>query len=237
MRNQTEMMRAILTNEKAQEIIDYVSPRYGNSYVALWIFQAMGIVLGEIYDIANKLRSETSPATADLLLDYWENHYAIPKDSSLTKEQRNLRLISKTSVRGPANPKRLEAAVSAALGGVKVEITENIAKNTFLVNVREVVGDITPAIAVLERMKQTHLIYQIQVATQTIAEADLKVAIALTHSEKNKVMVQSPDIPNQVLSLDASGTLVASVSPTLLEDGTLVYTPTLRLLDDGVLSV
>ena len=72
MRYQTELMRSILTDETAQKIIDYVSPIYGDSYVGLWLFQAIGTVLGELRNIAEKLRHETTPATADLLLDYWE---------------------------------------------------------------------------------------------------------------------------------------------------------------------
>lgn len=191
MRYQTELMRAILTNEKAQEMIDYISPRYGRSYVGLWFFQAIGTIMGEVYNTADALRYETTPATADLLLEYWEKHYGIPIDTSLTKDQRRLRLIAKTQSRGPGNPARLEKAVSAALGGAKVEITEHVAKNTFLVNIREVVDDITPAVAVLERMKPAHLIYQIQVATLMVAEADLKVAIAMTHAENYKVEVIS----------------------------------------------
>ena len=191
MRNQTELMKSILTNEKAQEMIDYVSPIYGNSYVALWIIQALGTVLGEVYSIVEELRYETNPSTSDLMLDYWENHYKLPIDPSLSKEQRQLRLASKIRSRGPCSPARLAAAVSAALGGAKVEITENVAKNTFLVNVRDIVYDLIPAVAVLERMKPAHLRYQIQVATQMVAEADLKVAIAMTHAEMNKVEVQS----------------------------------------------
>lgn len=232
MRYQTDLMRSILTNEKAQEIINYVSPIYGNSYTALWIFQAMGIIMGEIYDISETLKYETVPATADLLLDYWEEHYDLPKDSSLTKEQRRLRLEAKTSSRGPCNPARLEAAISAALGGVKVDITEHIAKNTFLVNIREVVDDITPAVAVLERMKPAHLIYRIQVATQMVSNADLKVAIALTHSERYKV--------NLIVSalsflLDELGVLIGSITPSLTDDGTLIYTSAPTLTDDGTL--
>ena len=189
MRNPTEMMRTILTNEKAQEIIDYVSPIYGNSYVALWIYQAIGSVMGEVYKIADQLRYETNPATADILLDFWETHYGIPMDSSLTKEQRRARIIGKTQYRAPYNPTRLAAAISGALGGVKVEITENVAKNTFLVNIRDIVPSINPAVAVLEQRKPAHLIYRIQVATKTVAEADIKVAIAATHAEKFKVEV------------------------------------------------
>lgn len=191
MKNPTEMMQAILTNETAQRIIDFVSPIYGNSYVGLWIFQAIGVVMGEICDIADQLKHETNPATSVLLLDYWEDHYAIPRDRSLTVEQRQNRLIAKTQSRGPCTPARLEAAISAALGGVKVEITENVAKNTFLINIREFVDSIEPAVAVAERMKPAHLIYQIKVATQTIARKDIDMAIAMTRAETYKVEVKS----------------------------------------------
>lgn len=189
MNYRTELMQAILKSPRAQKIIDYVSPIYGNSYVALWIYEAIGYVMGDIYDICDNLRYETNPATATMLLDYWEDHYGIPRDTSLTVEQRRLRIIVKTQNRGPCNPHRLEMAVSSALGGVPVEITENVAKNTFLVNIREYVEDITPAVAVLERMKPAHLIYQIRMALQTVSEADIKIAIALTHSEQFKMEV------------------------------------------------
>ena len=189
MNYQTELMRAILTNPKAQEIIDYVSPIYGESYVGLWIYQAIGTVLGEICSISDQLRYEANPATADLLLDYWEDHYNIPRDPSLTAEQRRLRLIVKTQSRSPINPERLATAVSAALGGVEVKIFENISKNKFLVNIRDVVDSINPAVAVLERMKPAHLIYEIQISSHTVTDAELKMAIAVTHAEQYKVEV------------------------------------------------
>lgn len=191
MRHETEMTRAILTNEKAREMIDYVSPIYSNSYVGLWIFQAIGTIMGEVCDMAEGLRYETNPATAYLLLDYWERYYGIPIDSSLTVEQRRLRIVAKTQTRGPCNPVRLASIVSAALGGIPVEITENVAKNTFLVNIRSYPNDLTPAITVLERMKPAHLIYQIRVAAQMVSNADLKVAIAMTRAEMYRVEVQS----------------------------------------------
>ena len=190
MRNQTELMKSILTNETARKMIDYVSPIYGNSYVGLWIYQAIGVVLSELCKIADQLRYETNASTADLLLDYWEKQYGLPADSSLTKEQRRARIINKKQSRGPCNPARLCAAISSALGGVKVEITENVAQNTFLVNIREYVPSIVPAVSVLERMKPAHLVYQIRVATRTISDADIKIAIAMTHAEQYKVEVQ-----------------------------------------------
>lgn len=189
MRYQTELMRSILTNETAQKIIDYVSPVYGNSYVGLWIFQAIGTALDDICKIADQLLYETNPATADLLLDYWEKEYGIATDSTLTKEQRRSKIIAKTISHGQSNPARLGAAVSAALGGVEVDITENVDQNTFQVNIRDCVESIVPAVAVIERMKPAHLVYRIQVATQTVSDVDLKIAIAVTHAEQYRLEV------------------------------------------------
>lgn len=183
MRNQTELMRSILTDETAQKIIDYVSPIYGNSYVGLWIFQAIGSALSDPKIVYNELLYETSPATATLLLDYWEAQYGLIIDKSLTAEQRRNRIITKLQARGPCNPARLAAAISNALGGVKVDITENSAPNTFLVNVRENVASFEPAIAVIERMKPAHLIYEIRVIADSDPVTDLKIAVAMTHGE------------------------------------------------------
>lgn len=190
MRNPTELMQQILQNEISQRIIDYVSPIYGDSYVGLWIYESIGGVLKEVVDIAESLKSEGNPATSVLLLDYWEEYYRLPTDPTLNTAQRQQRIVAKIRQRGPLNPTFLENMISAALGGVPVEITENVAKNTFLVNIREVVESISPAVAVLEERKPAHLIYQIQVATQTVSDADIKIAIAATHAERFKVEVQ-----------------------------------------------
>lgn len=189
MRYQTELMRSILTDKTAQKIIDYVSPIYGESYVGLWLFQAIGIALGELCDLAEQLRYETTPATADLLLDYWERSYGIPAGTGMTAAQRQNRLLVKTQSHGPANPARLSAAVSAALGGAEVEIVENVEPNTFLVNIREPVESIVPAVAAIELMKPAHLVYKVRVVAEHVADADLKIAIALTHSENYRVEV------------------------------------------------
>ena len=189
MRYQTELMRSILTSETAQKIIDYVSPIYGDSYVGLWLFQAIGVALEEVCKIAEQLKYETNPATADLLLDYWEKEYGLATDTSLTKEHRRSKIIAKTQTRGPASPARLSAAVSAALGGVPVVITENVDKNTFMVNILDFVPSIEPAVYILERMKQAHQIYIINTVERTVSDAEIKVAIAMTRAEQYRVEV------------------------------------------------
>lgn len=189
MRQPTELMRTILTDEMAQNIIDWVPPVYGDSYVGLWIFQAIGTVLGEVRDICEALMSETSPATATLLLDQWEDQYGLLRDSSLTTEQRQARIIRNRLSRGPCNPVTLAMAVSNALGGIQVEILENVAKNTFAVVLADVVEDVTPAVAVLDRMKPAHLIYEFRVAAQTATATRVGVGIAVTQSEIMEVEV------------------------------------------------
>ena len=188
--NRTTLSTAILTDETAQRIIDYVSQIYGRSYVGLWLFEVIGEALTSVRGVADELRNETNPITANLLLDYWEAHYNIPADSTMNAKQRQARLESKLLSRGPCNPYRLATAISSARGGVEVEITENISKNKVLVNIRSAVDDIKPAVAVIEKKKPAHLIYEIRVAMKTVAEADIKVAIAMTRAESYKVEVQ-----------------------------------------------
>ena len=190
MRNPTKLMRSILTDKTAQEIIDYIPPVYGDSYVGLWIIQAIGKVLGETREICEALMYETTPATSTLLLDYWEDQYALPRDIFLTIEQRRARIIQKRLSRGPCNPANLAAAVSVALGGVRVDIQERAAKNTFKVLLYERVPDLGPAKEVLDRMKPAHLIYDLLIVAPTSITAEVNVGAAVTYIEKFNVEVE-----------------------------------------------
>lgn len=217
MRYQTELMRSILTSKTAQEIIDYVSPIYGDSYVGLWIFQAIGTVLDDVCEVVEQLRYETSASTAELLLDYWERRYGLSVDRNATVEQRRARILAKKQFRGPCNPARLATAVSAALGGVEVEVTENVARNTFNVLVRGSVDSLEPAVAVIERMKPAHLIYNINVSVQTSTNSELKTAIAMTHAE----MFAIPVIDSRGDIYVNGETLVSTIDDVYVDGETL----------------
>lgn len=188
MRQQTELMKSILTNKTAQKMIDYVSPVYGDSYVGLWLFQVFGLILSDLCAISDQLRYETNASTVDLLLDQWELQYGIPTDSSLSKEQRRDRLIAKRQSKGPCNPARLERMVSTAYNGVEVEIEENIAQNKFRVIIWEEVKSVTPAVQVIDKMKPAHLLYEIVVVIQ-LEPTDTKAAIAMTCEEEYTIQV------------------------------------------------
>lgn len=190
MNYRTSLMEQILTSPTAQKMIDYVSPIYGESYVGLWLIQVIGLILDKPVDYADALMHEANPTTSVLLLDMWEQHYALPKNSSLTTEQRQARLAAKLMSRGPCNPARLAAAVSSAIGGIEVRIRENIAPNTFKVEIQEPIPSIVPVVGVLEKKKPAHLVYVIQTVHEVVGEAEVQAAIALTHAETYTLEVQ-----------------------------------------------
>ena len=61
----TDLMEKILKSEAAQRIIDYVSDVYGESYVGLWLFQVIGIVIDEVDAIIMDLFDEIFPERSE----------------------------------------------------------------------------------------------------------------------------------------------------------------------------
>ena len=162
MRYETELMRTILTDPTARLMIDWVSRIYGESYVGLWLYQVIGAALTEPYAIGEGLLTETSPDTADLLLDLWEDHYGLPRDGGMTAEERRARLRLQTQVWGPCSPARLARAVSNALGGMAVTVDENTGPGRFTVRIQGGSRSTTQALAALDRVKPAHLKYDLR---------------------------------------------------------------------------
>lgn len=88
-------MDEILKSQTAQRIIDFVAPIYGNGYVALWMFQAIGKPLDAIASFADSLREQTIPQTATWSLPIWEQEYGVTPDPAWTDAQRQANLVSK----------------------------------------------------------------------------------------------------------------------------------------------
>ncbi len=189
MRRPTDLMVQILKNPKSQEIIDYVSDIYGESYVGLWLFEIIGYALNKAYSQCIGLRDETSPVSSTWALDYFEDEYGLGRGENMTAEQRRARIINKMNQHFQCNPARICDAVSAAIGGVEVQMIENYDENTFLINIRDAITDFTPVEEVLDEMKPAHLIYEIRTALLTAINMNFVTAIAVTKCEKNIVEV------------------------------------------------
>ncbi|MGO5028977.1 putative phage tail protein [Candidatus Agathobaculum pullicola] len=183
MRYRTELMDSILTSENARRFIDFIAPVYGNGYVALWMFQAIGLSLDELTQAASGLGSQTVPQTADWSIPDWEFEYGISPDPSLTDEQRRANIIMRMNFVAPANPARLEQIASAS-SGVPCNIVENISKNTFAILMRELGGDISNMKEVLDSAKPAHLIYVTRVALLRETESSVYMGVAGSYHKK-----------------------------------------------------
>lgn len=183
MKYRTELMDEILTSPTAQRYIDFIAPVYGNGYVALWMFQTIGLALDDLTQFADGLGDQMAPQTADWSIPDWEAEYGILPDSSLTIEQRRANILMRMRFVAPANPYRLAQYASAA-SGVPCEIVENIGKNTFAVVMRAYGGDIANMEAVLDTAKPAHLIYIYYVSMLREAESRIYSAVAGSYHKR-----------------------------------------------------
>lgn len=159
MRHETELMRQILQSPSAQRMVDYISPIYGEDYLALWLFEIMGRALDDVEEIGESLWDQTVPQTATWALPYWEEEYGVTPDPSWTIEQRQANILARIQYTAPVNPAKL-AVLAAAAAGVPCEIVENVAKNTFSVVLHGTTNTLGRVKAVLDEAKPAHLIAQ-----------------------------------------------------------------------------
>lgn len=159
MRHETELMRQILQSPSAQRMVDYVSPIYGEDYLALWLFEIMGRALDGAEEIGNSLWDQTVPQTATWTLPYWEEEYGAAPDPSWTVEQRQANILARIQYTAPVNPAKLAILLSAA-AGVPCEIVENVSKNTFAVVLHGTTTSLGRVMAVLNEAKPAHLFVQ-----------------------------------------------------------------------------
>ena len=159
MRYETELMQKILKSPSAQRMVDYISPIYGEDYLALWLFEIMGRALDEAEEIGNSLWDQTVPQTATWALPYWEEEYGATPDPSWTDEQRQANILARILYTAPVNPAKLATLASAA-AGVPCEIEENVSKNTFRLILHDATETLGRVRRVLDETKPAHLIVQ-----------------------------------------------------------------------------
>lgn len=129
---ETELMREILQSDMSRKMAQKISPRYGDAYVFLWLLEVMGAEVGEIEKWCEELQLQVVPQTATWALKYYEKEFGIIPDPSWSYERRRQTIINRMRSRGPMNPARLEAIISAVTG-TDVRVEENTGKNRFAV--------------------------------------------------------------------------------------------------------
>lgn len=158
----TDERMEILTNTLGNRMLDMVAPIYDRSKVALYYFQALGIVLQRETDFVwNDFVKQIFPQTATWGLDYWEDEYGIMTDKSKTIEQRRAYFMSMMFEHPPMTPKRIEDFIRG-MTGFECDVIENTEPNTFQIIIRGYVDNITPVLEGLNKKTPAHLVYNLR---------------------------------------------------------------------------
>ena len=120
------------TNETALRMMERISPIYDRSYVGKWIFEIMGMEMGEARAYFEELRQQPFPERTTWAIEYWERRYAIIPKPTDDLETRRRNIIMKRGDRLPMNPARMEQIVNSLTGGTTT-VTENVDDYTFRV--------------------------------------------------------------------------------------------------------
>ena len=177
----TELMQEILTSKKAQEIVQMISPLYGEAYVALWILQAAGVIQDQMAEWCESLADQTRPSTATWSLPYWEKQYNVVPDPSWDIERRRQNITNKMRQRAPMNPEKL-AAIIAVAAGANCAIEENTGKNHFTVHLSGIskLDNEAHVRSVISKAKPAHLIYDIVITETITCEVQTYTGVAMT---------------------------------------------------------
>ncbi|NDO18831.1 DUF2313 domain-containing protein [Lachnospiraceae bacterium MD329] len=223
----TELMEQILTSESGQRMIQRVTNKYGESYVALWLFQVMGLSNDEIKTMVDDLKLQVVPQTATWSLPWWERSCGLPVDESIFIEQRRQNVIEKRRKRMPMNPARIEEIVSAMAGGADVFMDEYAGKNTFVMNIY----DIPPLEIIqqiqrkLKQIKQSHKVFRLKCSASTSTQSDIYTGAKVVGIKRTLPKVEAAEIPreSEVLSGVAIGVKVAGIKRTLPKVDAMQY--------------
>ena len=189
----TDERMEILTNELGNQMLDMVAPIYEKSKVALYLFQALGIVLQKETDFVwNDFVAQIFPQTATWGLDYWEDEYGIVTDKSKTIEQRRAYFMSNRFDHHPMTPKRIEDLIKG-MTGFNVDVIENVDINTFQIIIRGYVTNIAPVLDAIDRKTPAHLLYNLRMGDtmHTVIESYPTLASASVTEKIKEIEVMS----------------------------------------------
>ena len=164
MHDAPDLVGEIITSPSAQNILDRYVTRgfYDRSRVALAMFEAIGLEWDDVRAGIATLEDERFPWRATWALPVWEWLYGIDTDEALSRKHRRAQLFARISNHPPINPMRIETALSNALDGLPVTITENVAPHTFAVDIDMGTSnpDVAAALRFLRKIKPSHLSFK-----------------------------------------------------------------------------
>lgn len=161
----------ILKSEAGQRMVERVTPIYDDSYVGLWLYEAMGREWDTFWDLVVSLQTELYPETATWMLELWERRYGLTPAADATIEQRRQAVAQMRELPHPLSPYRLERYLESITGRT-VNVIENVADYTFGISITGGDEDDPLDIGALRKYinahKPSHMAYELfmQAATE-----------------------------------------------------------------------
>lgn len=162
------------TSERARAMLNTISADfYEQSYVGKWLFQVMGMEMDEVRKvIVDELPLQAFPETATWGLRYHEEKYGLDINENMPYKERRARIIEKRESKYSVTPKRMETVITERFGaevhvydvndpGGQIFSHPNVFIVMFRQNGTEQEFDIQAARDLIDRMKQSHTVYNL----------------------------------------------------------------------------
>lgn len=152
----------MITSTKGRQFLGYVSPIYEQSIIMQAILEAIGAEWDEAEKLADEVLAQLFPQTATWGIVYWERLVGIPRNDSLSIEQRRARVLTRMQTRWPMTKERMEQLVRTFSKDKQAFIREFFDQYRF-----EVLFSLTQSVdlgtvyEVIEEAKPAHLGYSL----------------------------------------------------------------------------
>ena len=183
------------TSESAKRMLSYVTQGfYDRSYVGKWIYEVMGLEYDQARKIAEDLQKQCFPETATWGLMYHEIKWGLPVRENLSYEERRRLIYQKRDYRAPVTPYRMEKILEN-ITGLEVHVNDVHDKgrfgqifsnpNVFAVTVTGNSSvDLTEVRRELDRLKQSHTVYDINVIEARYEVGQYTYTAVVTQTKK-----------------------------------------------------
>lgn len=174
----------MIASAKGKRFLEYISPIYEQSIIMQAILEAIGAEWDEAEKLADEVLAQLFPQTATWGIVYWERLVGIPRNDSLSIEQRRARVLTRMQTRWPMTKERMEQLVRTFSKDKQAFIREFFDQYRF-----EVLFSLTQSVdlgivyEVIEEAKPVHLGYSL-VARLRQGEKRVFISSTLLASEE-----------------------------------------------------
>lgn len=207
----------MIASPKGRKFLGYISPIYEQSVIMQAVMEAIGVEWDDIDRLTDEVFAQLFPQTATWGIVYWERLVGIPRNDSLSIEQRRERVLTRMQTRWPMTKERMEQLVRTFSQDKQAFIREFFDQYRFevLFNLTQSV-DLETVYEIIEEAKPAHLSYSL-VASLRQGEKSIYVGSAMLVGEEITVY------PWSVTELTGTGKVYIATGHSTGVDITTLY--------------